>query len=91
VKRFLAKSLERKEFIPIVVGDFGQYSRDEILDSIRKNGGWVGPDVPDREKTIEGINRIPTTSSQAKRTCDGMVSWSLIFPCKKMRSFTTSS
>lgn len=52
-KSFLAKSIKMHQFIPIALGDPG--AREEMLDSLKRFGGWVGPDIPGREKILKGI------------------------------------
>ena len=62
-KRFLAESRSRKEFIPILVGDYGQVTQNlksEILDSIRRYGGWVSHQIPEPQRT-EYLNEIADT------------------------------
>jgi len=47
---FLAESRRRKQFIPIVVGELDVINPNlkyEILDSIRRYGGWISHDIPD--------------------------------------------
>ena len=56
--KFFAESARRGEFIPIVVGDPGQHTKFEIMESILENGGWVGIDVPDRERKIANIGKL---------------------------------
>lgn len=57
-QKFLAKSLELKEFIPIIVGDPGMANKDEIIASIKKYGGWVSPDIGNRTKKMENIAKL---------------------------------
>lgn len=52
-KFFLAESLRREEFIPICVGEPG--SREEMLDSIRQFGAWIGRDIPGRNEVMKKI------------------------------------
>ncbi len=52
-KAFLAKSIRLHKFIPIALGDPGE--KEEMLESLKKFGGWVGPDIPNREKILQGI------------------------------------
>lgn len=52
---FLAEGVRRKRFTHIVVGEPG--GKDEMLDTIRKYGGWVGHNVPDRERYLESISK----------------------------------
>jgi hypothetical protein len=58
----LKKGLQFKNFIPIVVGDPGQHSKEEIFESIIENGGWIGDDVDDlggsKEKALAGIKQV---------------------------------
>ncbi|MEI7463308.1 MAG: hypothetical protein WCK03_02815 [Candidatus Taylorbacteria bacterium] len=53
-EEFLMKSLNKLEYIPIVVGDFLQDSKEIIFEAVRKNGCYVG-DVPNREKFSKKI------------------------------------
>jgi hypothetical protein len=55
-KTFLAKSLKMHQFIPIALGDPG--AKEEMIESLKKFGGWVGPDIPDREKLLQGIAQV---------------------------------
>ena len=48
-EEFLVESLRKMEYVPIVVGDFLQDSKDVIFEAIRKNGCYIG-DVSNREK-----------------------------------------
>lgn len=57
-QKFLSDSVKFKTFIPIIVGDPGQHTREEILESIIEKGGWAGVDVDDREKIIEQISQV---------------------------------
>jgi len=57
-KAFLSESLRRMEFIPIVVGDPGRFTKKEILKSLSENGAWVGFDEIDREKFIISVRKI---------------------------------
>ena len=50
---FLAESVKRKNFIPIAIGEPG--TKEEIIESVKKYGGWVGKDEPNRQKILEGI------------------------------------
>lgn len=53
---------EKMEFIPIVVGDPGQHTWEEISKSLIEYGGWIGDDVDDmegnRQKVLDGIKDI---------------------------------
>ncbi|MDO8579471.1 MAG: hypothetical protein Q7R72_01205 [bacterium] len=53
---FLGKSLKFKRFIPVVVGEPG--TKEEILGSLAQFGGWVGRDVPQRERVLVGIAQV---------------------------------
>lgn len=53
VKRFLTKSLEKEDFIPICVGEPG--AKEEMLASIKEFGAWVGRDIPGREDFLRKI------------------------------------
>jgi hypothetical protein len=57
-KAFLAESLRKMEFIPIVVGDPGRFAKEEILKSLFENGAWAGFDEVDREKFIDSVRKI---------------------------------
>ena len=56
-KVFLKESLRKMEFIPIVVGDPGRFTKEEILESLSKNGAWAGFDEIDREKFIDNVKK----------------------------------
>lgn len=55
---FLSKGLKlissdtggRYRYIPICVGEPG--TKEEILQSIRDYGGWIGKDIPNREENL---------------------------------------
>ncbi len=53
VKDFLAESIKRHKFISIVLGDPG--TKEEMMESLRKVGGWVGRDIENRDKILQGI------------------------------------
>lgn len=53
---FLAKSLERKKFIPLCVGEPG--SKEEMLASIREFGAWLAKDIPNRDALLPKIKEI---------------------------------
>ncbi|MBU6370997.1 MAG: hypothetical protein KGH93_00825 [Patescibacteria group bacterium] len=54
--KFLAECVDHKDFIPVVIGDPGQHPKDEIFQSIRNYGVFIG-DVTDlassHQKTLE--------------------------------------
>jgi len=50
---FLAKSIKLHKFIPICIGDPG--AKEEMIESLKKFGGWVGQDIPNRQRLLEGI------------------------------------
>ncbi len=47
------KSVEFKRFIPIVVGEPG--SREEMIESLKKFGAWIGYNIPDRDFYLTAI------------------------------------
>ena len=54
---FLDLSIRKfKTFIPIAVGDFGKDTPEQILNSIKENGGYVGFDEPQRELHLKLIS-----------------------------------
>lgn len=55
-RKFLAESLRRKRFIPLVIGQPG--SKEEMIESIKRFGAWVGYDIPNREKDLENIAKV---------------------------------
>ncbi len=62
-KKFLDIAKEKKEFIPVVIGDPGKHTDYEILSSVRDVGGWIGDDVNDffpltREEALQKIRDI---------------------------------
>ncbi|MFA5736714.1 MAG: hypothetical protein WCX70_02955 [Candidatus Paceibacterota bacterium] len=56
MKKFLSESLRRRDFIPICVGLPG--TKEEMLDSIKKFGAWVGNEIPNREKLLAGVVKL---------------------------------
>ncbi|OHA16784.1 MAG: hypothetical protein A3C79_00435 [Candidatus Taylorbacteria bacterium RIFCSPHIGHO2_02_FULL_45_28] len=58
-KEFLAVSLKRKQFIPLCVGE--PSTKEEVLDSLKKFGAWVGKEIPNRAKLLAGISQIRLT------------------------------
>lgn len=52
-RKFFLESLKRKKFIPIVIGEPG--TKEEVIESIKEFGGWVGKDEDGREKFLQNI------------------------------------
>lgn len=50
---FLAEGLRRKHFIPLCVGE--PSVKEEMIQSIRSVGGWVGYNIAQRVKLLEQI------------------------------------
>lgn len=57
-RSFLKESLKRKKFIPIAIGEPG--AKDEMIETIKKYGGWVAKDEPNREKILNSIKEVRT-------------------------------
>ena len=58
-REFLFNSVNTfKKFIPVCVGDPQKFSGSEIVQSIRKFGGFAGPDTPKKDDFIKGVVRI---------------------------------
>lgn len=53
---FLKVSIQRRRFIPLCVGE--PSGKEEILDSLKQFGGYVGRDIPKRGEILEGIARV---------------------------------
>ena len=53
---FMKESLRRHQFIPICVGEPG--GREEMLKTLGQFGGWVGHNIPERQKILTGIQRV---------------------------------
>lgn len=70
---FLAHSLrfagqnggQSKTFIPVCVGDPG--TREEVMKSIRTHGGWIGKEIPNREKLLTNIQKARDIIEQASK------------------------
>jgi hypothetical protein len=56
VEDSLGKSAIRKKFIPLVMGEPG--AKKEMIESLKKYGGWVGKDEPNRQQILEKIAKI---------------------------------
>ena len=63
-KKFLVVSLQRKQFIPLCVGNPG--TCDEMVASIKRFGAWVGSDIPGRQSLLEGIAQVRAMILQVK-------------------------
>ncbi|KKU60242.1 MAG: hypothetical protein UX81_C0002G0039 [Parcubacteria group bacterium GW2011_GWA2_47_12] len=61
--KFLAESVRRFQFTPICIGEPGK--RDEVADSLRENGGWVGRNIPRREEVLQGITKAKGLARRA--------------------------
>ncbi len=57
-EEFLGESIRRNEFIPIVIGDPGQHTKDEIIACVVENGGFAGLDVPNPKRIVAGIKIV---------------------------------
>lgn len=55
-KKFLIESLRRKEFIPICIGEPG--SREEMIETIKKFGAWIGREIPNRNELLTKISQV---------------------------------
>ncbi len=53
---FLARSLRRKQFIPVCVGEPG--ARDEMLRHLKTYGTWIGSDIQDRWKISNAVQQV---------------------------------
>ena len=53
---FLKTSLQKHEFIPMVVGEPG--TKHEMLDSLKRFGAWAGNDVPNRVAFLSGVLQV---------------------------------
>lgn len=49
----LAKALEQHNFIPLCIGDPGP--KEDMLSCLRVYGAWVGLEIADRMKVMEGV------------------------------------
>lgn len=54
--KFLAKSEELGQFIPICIGEPG--TREEILATLKQFGGWVENGLPGRQQALREICKI---------------------------------
>jgi hypothetical protein len=57
-RKFLLESIKRNEFIPILVGDPGRYTKDEILKSLHENGAWIGFDEDNRQGFMNNVRVV---------------------------------
>ena len=55
-KYFLAESVRRHNFIPVAIGEPG--TAEEIIESIKEFGGWVGKDEPLRGNYLKNIKKV---------------------------------
>lgn len=53
---FLARSLRRKQFIPVCVGEPG--AREEMLQHLKEYGAWIGSDIQDRVKIFIAVQQV---------------------------------
>lgn len=53
---FLQESLRRGRFIPLCIGEPG--AKEEMLESLKKFGAWVGKEVPGRNELLGGIAQV---------------------------------
>lgn len=56
---FFKESLRRKDFIPVVIGEPG--TKEEVMQSLKEFGGWVGKDEGGREKFLKNILGVRET------------------------------
>ncbi len=55
-KRFFLESLRREEFIPICIGEPG--AKEEMVETLKRYGAWVGYEIPKREGLLEKIAQL---------------------------------
>jgi hypothetical protein len=55
---FLKESVRRKQFISVIVGDPGRYTKDEILKSLHDNGAWIGFDEDGRQEFLDSVRQV---------------------------------
>lgn len=53
---FLKESIRRRHFIPVCVGE--PSDKEEMLDTLKRFGGYVGRDIPRRGEILDGIARV---------------------------------
>ncbi len=54
----LKLSLCKDKYIPVIVGDPGQIPKEEIFESIRNAGGFIGIDVDDVETKLKACSEF---------------------------------
>lgn len=55
-KEFLKVSLQRKQFIPLCVGEPG--AKEEMIASLKEFGAWIGNDISGRKELLVGIAQV---------------------------------
>jgi hypothetical protein len=55
-KEFLKVSLQRKQFIPLCVGEPG--AKAEMLQSLKEFGAWFGMEIPQRAQLLSGVAQV---------------------------------
>ena len=63
----LDTSIAFGKFIPVAVGDPGRATREEIIQSIMRHGGYVGIDIDDREYHLKEISNARYAVESSKR------------------------
>lgn len=63
-KSFLAVSIKRNQFIPLCVGEPG--AQQDMIESLKRFGAWVGNDIPNRVALLTGIAQVRAMIEQAK-------------------------
>lgn len=63
--RFFTESINRRYFIPMAIGEPG--TPEEVRENIIKRGGWVGPNIPNREKVYKGIEEVRRICATEKK------------------------
>jgi hypothetical protein len=60
---FFKESLHRHKFIPVCLGEPG--SSNEMLECLEKFGAWIGKEIPNREKLLQGASQVRTICMSA--------------------------
>jgi hypothetical protein len=55
-KEFLKVSLQRKQFIPLCVGEPG--AKTEMIQSLKEFGAWFGMEIPNRSQLLAGVAQV---------------------------------
>lgn len=56
MKKFFAESLRQRNFIPMCVGLPG--TKEEMVDSIKNFGAWIGDDIPGKERLLKLVAQV---------------------------------